>query len=129
MVVVQWQLKQCCNTEEIVFLCFYAGYVVAFFLLYSTVILKPIRLLAVFVHEFSHASACWLTGGKVKGIQVETDEGGVTKYVGGCRLIVIPAGYVGAAFWGGLFVGLSGSRIGATVVASVMCAALLVALW
>jgi len=50
----------------------------------------------------------------VKGIEVETNEGGVTKYVGGCRIIVIPAGYVGGAFWGGFFVALSGSRIGAT---------------
>lgn len=50
----------------------------------------------------------------MKGIEVETNEGGVTKYVGGCRIIVIPAGYVGGAFWGGFFVALSGSRIGAT---------------
>jgi len=56
-------------------------------------------------------------------------KGGVTKYTGGIRLIVIPAGYVGCAFWGGFFVALSGSRIGATVVASLITFALLLSLW
>jgi hypothetical protein len=39
-----------------------------------------------------HATACWLTGGKVEGIEVHGDEGGVTKYVGGWRWFIIPAG-------------------------------------
>lgn len=52
----------------------------------------------------------------------------MTKYTGGIRLIVIPAGYVGCAFWGGFFVALSGSRIGATVVASMITFALLLSL-
>ena len=124
-----WQLKGCCDTEEIIFLCFYGVYIVAFFLLYQTTLMKPVRLLAVFVHEFGHASACWMTGGNVKNIEVYSNEGGVTKYTGGCRCLVIPAGYVGAAFWGGVFVALSGDRIGATVVASIISAALLISLW
>ena len=66
--MVEWQLEGCCGTEEITFLCFYAGYVVAFFLLYSSFILKPMRLLAVFVHEWGHASACWITGGEVRSL-------------------------------------------------------------
>lgn len=92
------QLQGCCGTQETIFLSFYGGYIVAFFLLYSTVILKPMRLLAVFVHEFGHASACWMTGGKVSGIEVYNNEGGVTKFQGGCRLLVIPAGYVGGTY-------------------------------
>jgi len=117
--IAEWKLEGCCGTEEITFLCFYAGYVVAFFLFQSTVVLKPMRLLAVFIHEvragsekrpfglrhfcfscfaessnlrctnsppqllfqclsrivqFGHASACWLTGGSVKGIEVESNE-------------------------------------------------------
>lgn len=35
--------------------------------------------------EFGHATACWLTGGKVHGIEVYKNEGGVTKYTGGWR--------------------------------------------
>ena len=64
-VTAEWQLDGCCGSEEITFLCFYFGYVVAFFLLQSTVVLKPMRLLAVFIHEFGHAVrwveavSCW----------------------------------------------------------------------
>jgi hypothetical protein len=54
--------------------------------------MKPMKLIAVFVHEFSHATACWMTGGKVTGMEVNSNEGGVTKYVGGWRWFIIPAG-------------------------------------
>jgi hypothetical protein len=33
-----------------------------------------------------------MTGGKVTGIEVKSNEGGVTKYVGGWRICIIPAG-------------------------------------
>jgi Peptidase M50B-like len=55
--------------------------------------------------------------------------GGVTKYRGGCRILIIPAGYVGCAFWAGLFVSMSGSRIGGTIVAAGISSALLISLW
>lgn len=32
--------------------------------------MKPMNLLSVFVHEFGHASACFLTGGKLDSIEV-----------------------------------------------------------
>ena len=66
----QWDLNGCCGTEEYVFLAFYGGYVVLFFVTWQLAILKPMRLLSVFVHEFGHASACWMTGGKVDTIEV-----------------------------------------------------------
>mmetsp|Transcript_21007 Transcript_21007/g.27148 ORF Transcript_21007/g.27148 Transcript_21007/m.27148 type:complete len:102 (-) Transcript_21007:1141-1446(-) len=61
-----WDLKGCCGPEESIFLAFYAGYGLIFFFINSWAVMKPMRLLSVFVHEFGHASACWLTGGKVK---------------------------------------------------------------
>jgi len=126
---IDWELNGCCETEEYLFMAFYGGYVIIFFLLWNTFILKPMRLLSVFVHEFGHASACWMTGGKVEGIEVYENEGGVTKYRGGMRCLVIPAGYVGGAFWGGAFVALSGNRLGATVVAGMITGALVITLW
>lgn len=75
-----------------------------------------------------HAIMCWLTGGQVKAINVETNEGGVTKYVGGKRICIIPAGYLGGALVGGLFTTLSGSRIASTIVCSLFIAALLISL-
>lgn len=125
---LEWQLSGCCGNEEIIFLSCYAGYVILFFLFQSTIVLKPMRLLAVFLHEFGHASACWVTGGSVKKIEVYQNEGGVTGYTGGCRCLVIPAGYVGCALVGGLIVAFSGSRIGSTIVAASLSASLLVSL-
>ena len=96
----------CCGTEEIVFLVLFGSYFVINLLLWKTFILKPMKLMAVFVHEMGHATMCWLTGGKVNAINVETNEGGVTKYQGGNRCCIIPAGYLGGAFVGGLLVTL-----------------------
>ena len=90
--------------------------------------MKPMKLLCVFVHEMGHASATWLTCGKVKNIEVYQNEGGITGFSGGWRLIIIPAGYVGGAFWGACFVTLSGNRLGATVAACIISFALLIAL-
>ena len=74
--------------------------------------------------------ACWVTGGSVRKIEVYENEGGVTAYTGGCRILVIPAGYVGAAFWGGTIVALSGgARLGSTICAGMLMCFLLVSLW
>jgi Peptidase M50B-like len=56
------------------------------------------------------------------------NEGGVTNFRGGFRPAIIPAGYVGVAFWGGVFVALSGSRLGATIAAGIFMTALLICL-
>lgn len=61
-------------------------------------------------------------------VEVYDNEGGITGYTGGWKVCVIPAGYVGAAFWGGAFVALSGSRIGATIVACLIIFSLLISL-
>lgn len=105
-----WTLSKCCGNTEIIFLSLLFGYLVLIYFLWDTMLLKPMRLIAVFVHEMGHATACWMTCGSVKGIEVYGNEGGVTKYVGGWRWFIIPAGYVGGSFWGAFFVVLSGDR-------------------
>jgi hypothetical protein len=81
----------------------------------------------VFLQYYS-ASAAWLTGGSVDKIEVYHNEGGVTHFRGGFRPCIVPAGYVGVSFWGGAFVALSGSRVGATIAASIFGFALLICL-
>jgi Peptidase M50B-like len=78
MASYEWKLNGCCGTEERIFLCFYAAYVVLFVFVSKTLVMKPMRLLAVFLHEFSHAAMAWLTGGKVTAIEVNENEGTVT---------------------------------------------------
>lgn len=123
-----WQLTKCCGTEETIFCCLFAGYFIVNLALWKTPLLKPMKLIAVFIHEMGHATACWWTGGQVEAIEVYNNEGGVTKYRGGIRAIIIPAGYVGGAFWGGVFVTLSGDRIASTVAAGIFILSMLVSL-
>jgi hypothetical protein len=124
-----WTLSRCCGDEELVFLSLMCGYLLANFFLWNTALLKPMKLIAVFVHEMSHATACWMTGGKVTAIEVYNNEGGVTKYQGGKRCFIIPAGYLGCAFWGSVFVVLSGDRTAALISACVFLLALVVSLF
>eukprot|EP00956_Cyclotella_meneghiniana_P026017 scaffold55476_cov22-Cyclotella_meneghiniana.AAC.3 len=98
------------NEAQTAFLCLYAAYLIVILLFHNTFLLYPFRLLTTFLHEISHAIACWITCGEVYKIKVFDNEGGVTQYAGGCRVLVIPAGYVGSAIWGSVFVMLSGGR-------------------
>ncbi len=125
---INWKLQGCCQTEEIVFLCMYGGYSLLTICFMNTAVVKPMKLIAIFIHEMGHASAAWFTGGSVDKIEVYQNEGGVTNFRGGFRPAIIPAGYVGVSFWGGVFVALSGSQLGATIGASVFMFALLVCL-
>lgn len=90
--------------------------------------MSKLKAILVFISFHCSASAAWLTCGGVDKIEVYQNEGGVTHFRGGMKCCIIPAGYVGVSFWGGVFVCLSGSRIGATVAASVFAFALLICL-
>ena len=91
----------CCDDDQMAVIIFLAAEVALILALWRCdKLLKPFKLLAVFVHEASHASACALTGGSVEALEVNLNEGGVTEYRGGCQAIVAPAGYIGGAVWG-----------------------------
>lgn len=124
-----WKLDCCCGDEEIIFISLACGYILANFFLWNSLLLKPMRLIATFVHEFSHAIACWLTGGKVSSIDVYNAEGGVTKYQGGKRCLIIPAGYLGCAFVGMVLVILSGDRTASLISACIFLFALVVSMF
>lgn len=125
-----WSLNCCCGHEEIIFISLFFGYLLANFFLWNSLLLKPMKLIAIFVHEVHHAMACWITGGKIqRPIEIhDLEGGGVSKYEGGRRCIIVPAGYVGCAFWGSLLVTLSGDRTASFVSACVFLFALVVSL-
>ena len=75
------------------------------------------------------AIACWLTCGEVRRIEVYENEGGVTTFVGGCRCLIIPAGYVGCGFCAMIFVILSGGRMTAAVACAAFTLSLIIALF
>ena len=124
-----WKLDCCCGDEEVIFISLLFGYLLGFFFLWNSLLLRPMKLIAVFVHEISHAFACWIAGGKVSSIEVNNNEGGVTKYEGGKRCLVIPAGYLGCSFCGMVLVVLSGDRTASLISACIFLFALLVTLF
>jgi len=124
-----WTLATIDIEKLIIFVFLSCFFFVLNMFLWETMWLKPMKLLAVFVHEMSHAIACWLTCGEVLAIKVFSNEGGVTHFRGGIQLCIIPAGYLGCAFWGAVFVALSGGRIASTIVASLISIALLISLF
>lgn len=53
----------------------------------------------------------------------------MTKYTGGWRWFIIPAGYVGGAFWGATFVALSGNRWASIAAAGLFALAMAVSMF
>lgn len=64
----------------------------------------------------------------MREIEVYSNAGGVTRFVGGCRCIISSAGYLGEAFWGMVAVILSGGRKTSTAAASGLILALTISL-
>lgn len=64
----------------------------------------PFRLLTTLVHELGHGLAAIVTGGDFLRFVVFPDGSGLAYTAGGWRLIVIPAGYLGAAAFGALLI-------------------------
>jgi hypothetical protein len=69
---------------------------------FGQTILYPITLLVTFLHEFGHAFGAAITGGSVKGMQINTDGSGFTKTLGGSPAVILMGGYIGSAIFGNI---------------------------
>ncbi len=85
----------------------------------------PFRLLITIVHELSHGLVALLTGGAFLRFVVFADGEGVAYTVGGWRLLVIPAGYLGSALFGASLIHLGRSMRWSRAAMAVLGAALL----
>jgi hypothetical protein len=63
-------------------------------------LLYPFRLFVTYVHEAGHSLMALLTGGRIAGFTVSADGSGIATTIGGIRALILPAGYLGAAFFG-----------------------------
>ncbi|NVO55575.1 M50 family metallopeptidase [Rhodobacteraceae bacterium B1Z28] len=66
------------------------------FVLWNTPIVLPLKILVVFLHEFSHALAVVLTGGSVESFSISLQQGGHVTARGGSRFLTLSAGYLGS---------------------------------
>ncbi len=72
-------------------------------LLWNTPALFPAKMLVIFLHEFSHGLAAWLTGGAVRELSLSPMQGGHAITTGGSPFWIVSAGYLGSLFFGILF--------------------------
>ncbi|MCG9127572.1 M50 family metallopeptidase [Candidatus Poribacteria bacterium] len=71
-------------------------------LLWNTVVMVPLKLFVVFMHEVSHGLAAKATGGEIVTIEVNQNQGGMAVTQGGSRFWTLTAGYLGSLLWGGI---------------------------
>jgi hypothetical protein len=67
----------------------------------SQVVLYPFRLFVTYVHEAGHGSMALLTGGQFLSFELLPNGAGQATTAGGFRPLILPAGYLGAALFGG----------------------------
>ncbi|GAA5907811.1 M50 family metallopeptidase [Sporobolomyces salmoneus] len=67
-------------------------------------ILFPLKLCAVAYHEMMHALVGTLTGGKVRSVILDPNQGGATTTEGGWPFLSLPAGYIGSTTIGSLLI-------------------------
>ncbi len=85
-------------------------------LLWNTVIMYPLKIFVVFMHEVSHGLAGIATGGRFGEFQVNPQQGGHAYTWGGSRFWVLTAGYLGSLLWGGIILLLAArTRFGKVV--------------
>jgi hypothetical protein len=73
--------------------------------LWDTILVRPLRVLTVLLHEIFHALAALITGGGVNTIEVISHRTGLTSLYGGTPAVVYSAGYLGTAFFGAVLLG------------------------
>jgi hypothetical protein len=71
-------------------------------LFWNSIVIYPIKLFVVLLHEISHALIAIITGGKVISIEINYMLGGACNISGGNHFLISFAGYLGSLFWGAL---------------------------
>jgi len=82
----------------------------ALWLLWNTVLVYPLKIFVVLLHELSHAVAAVATGGSIQRIVLDPMQGGACYCPGGNALLTLSAGYLGSLAWGGLMISAARSK-------------------
>ncbi|KZP16643.1 hypothetical protein FIBSPDRAFT_957884 [Athelia psychrophila] len=69
----------------------------------ARVLINPLKLLTIGWHELCHIIAAVLTGGTILKVTIDPTMGGATIVEGGYPFIILSAGYIGSAAFGGAF--------------------------
>ncbi|PRQ74220.1 Peptidase M50B-like-domain containing protein [Rhodotorula toruloides] len=92
-------------------------------------VLWPWKMLTIAFHEFGHAATGCCTGAKVKSIELDPREGGVTMMAGGVGWITLPAGYLGSSLIGALLIFCGFTVVASKIASIVVGVCFLITLW
>lgn len=88
---------------------------ISIFALWNTIIIKPLKLFTVFLHELGHFVSAKLVGYSIIKFQVSFNEGGFVSYMPQNQtilkdILVGSSGYLGSLFFAVLILGLKNSK-------------------
>lgn len=86
-------------------------------------------MLTIAFHEFGHAATGCCTGAKVKSIELDPREGGVTMMAGGVGWITLPAGYLGSSLIGAVLIFCGFNVVASKIASLVVGVCFLITLW
>ncbi len=69
-------------------------------LFWNSVVIYPVKLFVVALHEISHAIVTIFTGGSVIGMDVNSGLYGTVNSEGGNEFLIASSGYIGSLIWG-----------------------------
>ncbi|KAJ8292994.1 Nicotinamide riboside kinase [Rhodotorula toruloides] len=92
-------------------------------------VLWPWKMLTIAFHEFGHAATGCCTGAKVKSIELDPREGGVTMMAGGVGWITLPAGYLGSSLIGAVLIFCGFNVVASKIASLVVGVCFLITLW
>lgn len=72
------------------------------FILWDSLLIYPIKLFVVLLHEISHGIAAIITGGNVVSLKINLELGGECVVENGNKFVVASAGYLGSLLFGSL---------------------------
>lgn len=90
--------------SKLKFVLGFALFFAALWLLWNTVLVYPLKIFVVLLHEISHAVAAVATGGSIQRITLDPMQGGACYCPGGNAFLTLSAGYLGSLLWGGLMI-------------------------
>ena len=90
--------------RKLSFLAGFALYFAVLWTLWDTVLVYPLKIFVVLLHEISHALVSVATGGTIEHIVLDPRQGGACYCPGGNALLTLSAGYLGSLGWGAVMV-------------------------
>lgn len=86
--------------RRLAFLAGFVAYFAVLWFLWDSIVVYPLQVFVVLLHEISHGLAAVATGGSIQKILLTPDQGGACLCPGGNAFVTLSAGYLGSLAWG-----------------------------